>query len=91
MNNEMFLNVREEKMNTVMNQVSDDVRRPLMMLTQYYSKVLDRKLNLRQTLSLLNAQLAFFVTAFAGCSLMVRAFLFAWLVSALLKCKEVMK
>ena len=43
MNNEMFLNVREEKMNAVMNQVSDDVRRPLMMLTQYYSKVLNRK------------------------------------------------
>ena len=87
----MILNVREEKMNTVLNQTTDAMRRPLMMLTQYYSKVLDRKLDMRQTLSLLNAQLAFFVTAFAGCSLMLRAFLFAWLVSALLKCKEVMK
>ena len=91
MNNEMIMNVREEKMNTVINETADALRRPLMMLTQYYSKVLDRKVDMRQTLSLLNAQMAFFVTAFAGCSLIVRAFLFAWLVSALLKCKEVMK
>lgn len=90
MNNEMILNVREEKMNTVMNQTTEAMRRPLMMLTEYYNKVLNRKLNARQTLSLLNAQLAFVVTAFAGCSLMVRAFLFAWLVGALLKCKEIL-
>ena len=47
-------------------------------------------LDTRQTLTLLNAQLAFFVSAFADCSLMVRACLFAWLISALLKCKDVL-
>lgn len=35
------------------------VRKPLAMLAGYYSKVLETEINLRQTLLLLNAQLAF--------------------------------
>ena len=88
MNNEMILNAREEKMNVVMNQVAAAVRRPLSMLTDYYSSVLNKKLSTKQTLTLLNAQLAFVMTVFAGCSLPVRALLLAWLVGALLKCKR---
>lgn len=88
MNNEMILNAREEKMNVVMNQVAAAIRRPLGMLTDYYSGVLNKKLSTKQTLSLLNAQCAFIFTVFSGCSLMLRALLLAWLVGALLKCKR---
>ena len=88
MNNEMILNAREEKMNVVMNQVAAAIRRPLGMLTDYYSSVLNKKLSTKQTLCLLNAQCAFIFTVFSGCSLMLRALLLAWLVGALLKCKQ---
>ena len=90
MNNEMILNAREEKMNVVMNQMAAAVRRPLSMLTDYYSGVLNKKLSIKQTLSLLNAQCAFIFTVFSGCSLMLRALLLTWLVASLLKCKRIM-
>ena len=88
MNNEMLLNAREEKMNAVMNQMVAAVRRPLGMLTEYYSSVLNKKLSTKHTLTLLNAQLAFVMTVFAGCSLPVRALLLAWLVGALVNAKR---
>lgn len=55
----MLLNAREEKMNAVMNQMAAAVRRPLGMLTEYYSSVLNKKLSTKHTLTLLNAQLGF--------------------------------
>jgi hypothetical protein len=64
------------------------VRKPLAMLAGYYSKVLETEINLRQTLLLLNAQLAFFFTVFPMCSLFLRALCILWLCDALMKCKK---
>ena len=64
------------------------VRKPIALLAGYYSKVLDTEINLRQTLLLLNAQLAFFFTVFSDCSLFFRALFIFWLCDALFKCKR---
>lgn len=64
------------------------VRKPITMLAGYYSEVLDTEINLRQTLLLLNAQLAFFFTVFSDCSLFFRALFILWLCDALIKCKK---
>ena len=88
MNNELTIKIRDERMNMVINESVMMACRPLRALTGYYSKVLDKKLSTKQTLCLLNAQCAFLSTVFVDCSLVARTFLFAWLVGALLKCKE---
>lgn len=90
MNNEMTL-TREQKLDIVLNRMAYAVNRPLRKTTAYYSHVLQRKLSTRQTLCLLNAQLAFFMTVFpTDCSILLRILCACWLVKALLKCKEVL-
>ena len=88
MNNEMMINAREGKMNLVINEIVLAAQRPVAALTSYYSSILNKKMSTKQTLCLLNAQCAFLSTVFVDCSLVARTFLFAWLVGALLKCKE---
>ncbi|MBQ9671349.1 MAG: ATP-binding protein [Prevotella sp.] len=89
MNNELILSNREQKIDQVLTQLATAVNRPLRNVTSYYSRVLERQLNIRQTLCLLNAQLAFFLTVFpAQCSAVVRILCACWLVASLLKCRE---
>ncbi len=69
-----------------------DVSRPIEWLCSYYSDVLDRKLTMRQTWLLINAQLAFGAAFFpVEAPLVVRIGCLAWVVSALLKCKREIK
>ncbi len=89
MNNEMILNSRETRLYTVVNLLSAAVRRPLDWLTLYYIRALARPVSRRQTLVLVNAQLAFLATVLpAECPVVVRLLALAWLVSAVLKCRE---
>jgi len=89
MNNEIILNNREQKLDQVLTQVASSINRPLRSVTSYYSEVLNRKLNIRQTICLLNAQAAFLMTVFpVDCSFVLRLLCACWLVTALLKCKE---
>lgn len=63
--------------------------RLLAPLSRYYSQVLGTDISLRQTLLLLNAQLAALFTIFpVACPLLLRLACLAWLVSALLKCRD---
>lgn len=56
---------------------------------KYYSGVLGVELGIRQTLKLLNAQAAFFLTVFpVDCPLALRAACLAWLVAALGGCRR---
>ena len=75
-----------------LNSGMKKVCRPIEWLCSYYSNVLDRKLTMRQTWLLVNAQLAFGAAFFPveapwggriGC--------LVWVVSALLKCKRGLK
>ena len=60
----------------------------LNRLSGYYASVLERPVSNRQTLLLLNAQVAALLTIFpVECSLFLRVLFAAWLVGALLKCK----
>ena len=84
----MMMNVSEQKFELVMMQLAKAVRRPLTRLSGYYSKVLERPVDNRQTLLLLNAQLAAFVTIFPiECPTLLRVACATWFLSALLKCK----
>ena len=69
-----------------------EVCRPIEWLCSYYSNVLDRKLTMRQTWLLVNAQLAFGAAFFpVEAPWGVRIGCLVWVVSALLKCKRGLK
>ena len=72
-----------------LNSGMKEVCRPIEWLCSYYSDVLDRKLTMRQTWLLINAQLAFGAAFFPVESpWVVRIGCLVWVVSALLKCKR---
>lgn len=89
MKTQMTLSAREQMNIRLTHLLVMAVRRPLIAITSYYSQLLERRLSIRQTLHLLNAQLAFFFTVFpAGCHLFVRVACLCWLINALLRCRR---
>ena len=90
MNNEMTLNAREMKNQLVMNQVMAAALRPLQAIANYYSRMLEQPVSVRQTFHLINAQMAFVMTVFVDSPILFRVLCAAWLVVALLKCKSVL-
>ena len=86
---EVCLNSEKEiSLNSCMKKVC----RPIEWLCSYYSDVLDRKLTMRQTWLLINAQLAFGAAFFpVEAPWVVRIGCLVWVVSALLKCKREIK
>ena len=75
-----------------LNSCMKEVCRPIEWLCSYYSNVLERKLTMRQTWLLINAQLAFGAAFFpVEAPWVVRIGCLAWVVSALLKCKRGLK
>ena len=79
---------KEIRLNSCMKKVC----RPIEWLCSYYSDVLDRKLTMRQTWLLINAQLAFGAAFFpVEAPWVVRIGCLVWVVSALLKCKREIK
>lgn len=87
---EASLNSYAKKVN--LNSCMKKVCRPIEWLCSYYSDVLDRKLTMRQTWLLVNAQLAFGAAFFpVEAPWVVRIGCLVWVVSALLKCKRGLK
>lgn len=86
---EISLNSMKE---VCLNSGMKKVYRPIEWLCSYYSNVLDRKLTMRQTWLLINAQLAFGAAFFpVEAPWVVRIGCLVWVVSALLKCKREIK
>ena len=86
---EICLNSMKE---VYLNSCMKEVCRPIEWLCSYYSDVLDRKLTMRQTWLLVNAQLAFGAAFFpVEAPWVVRIGCLVWVVSALLKCKRGLK
>lgn len=86
---EVYLNSEKE---ISLNSGMKEVCRPIEWLCSYYSNVLDRKLTMRQTWLLINAQLAFGAAFFpVEAPWVVRIGCLVWVVSALLKCKREIK
>ena len=72
-----------------LNSSMKKVCHPVEWLRTYYSNVLERQLTMRQTWLLINAQLAFAAAFFpVDAPWFVRIVCLAWVVSALLKCRE---
>lgn len=87
---EVSLNSYAKKVS--LNSCMKKVCRPIEWLCSYYSDVLDRKLTMRQTWLLVNAQLAFGAAFFpVEAPWVVRIGCLVWVVSALLKCKRGLK
>ena len=87
---EVSLNSYAKKVS--LNSYAKEVCRPIEWLCSYYSNVLDRKLTMRQTWLLVNAQLAFGAAFFpVEAPWGVRIGCLVWVVSALLKCKRGLK
>lgn len=86
---EISLNSMKE---VCLNSGMKKVCRPIEWLCSYYSNVLDRKLTMRQTWLLINAQLAFGAAFFpVEAPWVVRIGCLVWVVSALQKCKRGLK
>ena len=86
---EISLNSMKE---VCLNSCMKEVCRPIEWLCSYYSDVLERKLTMRQTWLLINAQLAFGAAFFpVEAPWVVRIGCLVWVVSALLKCKRGLK
>ena len=86
---EVYLNSEKE---ISLNNCMKEICRPIEWLCSYYSDVLDRKLTMRQTWLLINAQLAFGAAFFpVEAPWVVRIGCLAWVISALLKCKREIK
>lgn len=82
----------DSKKEISLNSGMKEVCRPIEWLCYYYSDVLDRKLTMRQTWLLINAQLAFGAAFFpVEAPWVVRIGCLVWVVSALLKCKRELK
>ncbi|MCI7249709.1 MAG: hypothetical protein MR548_01325 [Prevotella sp.] len=86
---EVYLNNEKEiSLNSGMKKIC----RPIEWLCSYYSDVLERKLTIRQTWLLINAQLAFGAAFFpVEAPWVVRIGCLVWVVSVLLKCKREIK
>ena len=91
LNSEKEVSLNNEK-EISLNNCMKKVCRPIEWLCYYYSDVLERKLTMRQTWLLINAQLAFGAAFFpVEAPWVVRIGCLVWVVSALLKCKREIK
>ena len=74
-----------------MYHLSDVIIRPIEMLRDYYSIVLERNLNMRQTWALIEAQAAFFLGILpVGYAFILRAVALVWFIIALKKCRKLL-
>ncbi len=76
-------------MAAVVAKAAELTNKPLKMLANYYSQVLERPVDGRETRLLLEAQAAFFLAIMpAGYHLALRTACLAWAVWAVVKCRR---
>lgn len=74
---------------TIMKKAITMFNKGVSHVSRYYSEVVGEKLNNKQTLLIMNAQTAFFLTVFpATCPMYMRIICLAWLITALIQCKN---
>ena len=68
---------------------AERAKQPIVMLSIYYSKILEEKISVKQTLLLLNAQISFVLAIFpANFSLILRFLFMVWFATAVVQCKR---
>lgn len=76
----------------IVSTVTNGARVPIELLRKYYSQILEREIDKRQMLSLINVQVAFFFAAFPSDGpIVLRIVCCGWFLWALLKCKAALK
>jgi hypothetical protein len=89
MEKEMTLGNSRSQMQDAMESVWKQVCRPAEWLRSYFSQVLEREVSMRQTMAILNAQVAGTVAVFfAFSSVLLHIAAMAWFVVALLQCRK---
>ncbi|MBP5742933.1 MAG: hypothetical protein J6W49_05795 [Paludibacteraceae bacterium] len=95
MNKPMTLHVRPVNITffaDTVKKMNAQINRPLQRLGQYYGRVLDRRIDRRQTISLLEAQTAFFLGITpAAFPLLLRVALLVWAVAAVCRCRRLLR
>jgi len=90
MNNEMTFNLHQmagNRAQEMMKKCVEKMSTPLRWLRGYYSDMTGRRLTMRQTWSLIEAQTAFFLGIMpADYALAVRVVLLGWSIVAIRKC-----
>ena len=78
-----------KSMQNILNSITNMAKSPIILLAKYYSAVLERKISIRQTLLLLNAQLGFIFAVFpVNIGFIARGICCAWFIKAVLACKR---
>ena len=73
----------------ITSSIANKVKAPITVLAKYYSTVLEREISIKQTLLLLNAQIAFVFAVFpVNIGFFARAICCTWFVKAVLTCKK---
>lgn len=76
-------------LHSTIQEFANTVRKAVELLSQYYSQVLDRPVDLRQTWLLLNAQAAFLFAAFpVEGPMLLRVACCGWLLHAVQLCRK---
>ena len=89
MENNITLNNRFVALNAIVGAVLSKLSVPVEMLRKYYTSVLEREIDVRQTWLLINAQLAFIFAALPVDGPMVfRMACCGWIIHAALLCKR---
>lgn len=77
------------KLTNLIKGMKMNLQSPSLLLSQYYSKVLEKEITLKQANAITEAQIAFLVFIFpADYSLILRACIGVWVYLALNKCKK---
>lgn len=80
----------KETTNGTYKKLCGKLMKPVYLLGKYYSLMLERDINPKQTLALLNAQASFFCGVFIDAPVVLRVVFAGWFVYALYKCKKLL-
>jgi hypothetical protein len=81
--------IETKSVSEALKSYKEVARQIIVALSLYYSKILEEKISVKQTLLLLNAQIAFIFAIFpASFSLILRFLLIVWFATAVIQCKR---
>lgn len=94
MERQMTINMQpsvSNRMTENFRKMTEKINMPIRKLSSYYSLVLEREINSKQTWALLEAQAALFLGILPiGYAFIVRLAALVWLLIALKRCKELL-
>ncbi len=80
-----------KKIALTIRKFMDMIYLPIEIMSKYYSKVLEREINFKQTKAITEAQIAFFASIFPlDYNLALRFLAVVWFISTLLKCRKIL-